>query len=130
MKRDMDLIRSIMLRLEGIDKPIKRILVFQDVESEFPIEGYTSEEIVYHYGLIAEKGWVDTAGPMNHYRNFVFRGITSDGHDFVDSVRDEQVWVMTREGAKKAGAFSLDLLGQLAKGFAKKQIEKHTGIEL
>ncbi|NMY92821.1 DUF2513 domain-containing protein [Pseudomonas oryzihabitans] len=130
MRRDMDLIRSIMLKLEAWEKSPDAIFVVQDIENDFPIDGYTRDEIVYHYKLIADNGWVDTAGPMRHYRVITFRALTTAGHDFVDSVRDEEVWVMTRDGAKKAGAFTLELLGQLAKGFAKKQIEKHTGIEL
>jgi hypothetical protein len=37
---------------------------------------------------------------------------------------------MTKNGALNAGGFTLDLLGKLAKGFAKKQLAKHTGTEL
>lgn len=130
MRRDMDLIRLIMLKLESWEKSPSAIFVVQDIEADFAIEGYSRDEIVYHYKLIADKGWIDTAGAMNHYRNFTFRSLTSDGHDFVDSVRDEKIWALTRDGAKKAGAFSIDLLGQLAKGFAKKQIENYTGVQL
>jgi hypothetical protein len=31
---------------------------------------------------------------------------------------------------KKAGGFSLELLGDLAKGLLKKKIEDHTGVQL
>ncbi|MEE4124028.1 MULTISPECIES: DUF2513 domain-containing protein [Pseudomonas syringae group] len=130
MRRDMDLIRAIVLKLEAWHKQPSAIFIVQDIENDFPIEGFTSEEIIYHYQLIAEKGWVDTAGSTKNYRTITFRGLTSDGHDFADSVRDDKVWSMTREGALKAGAFSIDLLSQLAKGFAKKQIENYTGITL
>lgn len=130
MRRDMDLIRAIVLKLEAWDKKPSAIFVVQDIDSDFPIDGYTSDEILYHYQLIAEKGWVDTAGSSKNYRNFTFRCLTSDGHDFADSVRDDKIWSMTRDSAVKAGAFSIDLLGQLAKGFAKKQIESYTGISL
>ena len=131
MRRDMDLIRVIMLKLEDWDKSPGSILSTSDIENEFPIEGYTHHQVMYHYKLIVDKGWIDTGGfPVITFRTLYFRGLTNEGHDFVDSVRDEAVWAMTRDGAKKAGAFTLELLGQLAKGFAKKQIEKHTGIEL
>ncbi|MDF4205193.1 DUF2513 domain-containing protein [Pseudomonas protegens] len=130
MRRHMDLIRTIVLKLEAWDKTPSAIFIVTDLENDFPIDGYTSDEILYHYQLIAEKGWVDTAGRSSNYRSFTFRSLTSDGHDFADSVRDDKVWSMTRDGALKAGAFSMDLLSQLAKGFAKKQLEHYTGISL
>ncbi|MCQ6259811.1 DUF2513 domain-containing protein [Pseudomonas sp. Q11] len=130
MRRDMDLIRAIVLKLEAWDKSSSGIFIVQDIEKDFPIEGYTAEEILYHYQLITEKGWVDTAGRSINSRSFTFRSLTSDGHDFADSVRDDKIWSLTKDGALKAGAFSMDLLGQLAKGFAKKQLEHYTGISL
>lgn len=130
MRRDMELIRVIMLKLEDWDKPPGYLLTSPDIGKFFSIEGYTPEQVTYHYKLIVDKGWIDTGGFPARYGFFYFRALTSEGHDFVDSVRDEAIWAMTRDGAKKAGAFTLELLGQLAKGFAKKQIEKHTGIEL
>ncbi|MDQ7915853.1 DUF2513 domain-containing protein [Pseudomonas sp. 102515] len=130
MRRDMDLIRVIMLKLEDWDKSPGAIISSPHIGEDFPIEGYTPEQVEYHYMLIVENRWIDTGGSRPTFGFFYFRALTGEGHDFVDSVRDEEVWAMTRDGAKKAGAFTLELLGQLAKGFAKKQIEKHTGIEL
>lgn len=130
MRRDMELIRVIMLKLEDWDKSPSSIISSPDIGEDFPIEGFTPEQVEYHYKLIVDKGWIDTGGFPVRFGYFYFRALTDEGHDFVDSVRDEEVWAMTRDGAKKAGVFTLDLLGQLAKGFAKKQIEKHTGIEL
>ncbi len=56
--------------------------------------------------------------------------LTWDGHDFLDSIRDPVIWQETKEGVKKAGGFSLELLGDLAKGLLKKKIEDHTGVQL
>ncbi len=77
MRRDMDLIRAIVLKLEAWHKQPSAIFIVQDIENDFPIEGFTSEEIIYHYQLIAEKGWVDTAGSTKNYRTITFRGLTS-----------------------------------------------------
>jgi hypothetical protein len=59
-----------------------------------------------------------------------FRCLTPRGHDFLDSVRDPAIWHETKEGVKKAGGFTLELLGALAKGLVVKKIEHHTGIKL
>lgn len=130
MQRDMDLIRSIVLKLESWELRPGAIIIVQDIESDFPIDGYTAHQIGYHFNLIAEVGWVDTAGRNPTSRSFTFRSLTSRGHDFADSVRDDKIWTATKDGALKAGGYSLELLGNLAKGFLKKQIEKHTGIEM
>lgn len=53
-----------------------------------------------------------------------------DGHDFLDSIRDPDVWNKTKKGALAAGGFTLNLLNDLAKGFIKKKIEDSTGIML
>lgn len=61
---------------------------------------------------------------------FMFKRLTWEGHDFVDAVRDNDIWKKTRQGANAAGGFSVDLLKDLAKGFIKKKISEHTGIEI
>ena len=53
-----------------------------------------------------------------------------DGHDFLDSIRDPDVWDKTKKGALAAGGFAMDLLKKLATGFVKKKIEDSTGIKL
>ncbi|MGZ5043196.1 MAG: DUF2513 domain-containing protein [Methylobacter sp.] len=56
--------------------------------------------------------------------------LTWQGHDFLGPVRDPVIWQETKEGAKKAGGFSLELLRALAKGLVKEKIEEHTGVQL
>lgn len=130
MQRDMDLIRAIILKLESWELNPGAIMVSHDIENDFQVDGYTAHQISYHFNLIAENGWIDTAGRNPTSRGFTFRSLTSKGHDFADSVRDDKIWATTKEGALKAGGFTLELLGSLAKGLVKKQLEKHTGIEL
>nr|WP_264159203.1 DUF2513 domain-containing protein [Burkholderia vietnamiensis] len=48
----------------------------------------------------------------------------------MDSIRSPEVWAKTKAGALAAGGFTVELLGDLAKGFIKKQIEDRTGIKL
>ena len=49
-------------------------------------------------------------------------GLTWRGHDFLDSVRDPEIWRKTKEGATKAGGFTLDLLMDLAKAIIKAKL--------
>jgi len=54
----------------------------------------------------------------------------SAGTRFIDAVRDEKVWRLTKEGAEKAGGWTLGLLSALGKGFLKKQIERLTDVDI
>ena len=53
------------------------------------------------------------------------RNLTSEGHDFLDSVRDPEIWRRTKAGAVKAGGFTVDILKELAKSLIKAAIQQH-----
>lgn len=129
MKRDMDLIRAIVLKLEGLDLKPGGIVIFSNIESDFPIDGYTAQEIKYHVDLIIKAGWIDTAN-AKLINGFGFRALEWSGHDFADSVRDDKIWASTKNGALNAGGFTLDLLTDLAKGFIRKKISEQTGVAI
>ncbi|MNR03276.1 hypothetical protein D3C85_1191620 [compost metagenome] len=128
MKRDMDLLRLLLLKLEGLDEDGLKIYFF-DSSEEFEIDGFTWEQIVYHFDLAVEARMIDQGG-RGAMEGIMFRRLTWSGHDFVDAVRDDEIWKKTRQGATAAGGFSVELLKDLAKGFIRKKISDHTGIEI
>lgn len=128
MRRDMDLIRELMLKLEALDIRPGAIMHFMPDDEEIQIPCYSPDEIEYHAKLLTEAGLIEPGrGAM---QGFIFRSLTWSGHDFVDSVRSPVVWSKTKKGAEAAGGFTVDLLKDLAKGFIKKQIEERTGVKL
>ncbi|MEN5045094.1 DUF2513 domain-containing protein [Pseudomonas koreensis] len=131
MQRDPDLIRLLMLKLEAMDKPASSIFIINS-KDDMVIPGHDSDKVSYHIDQILQCGWIDLAGGrgMSSGGEFSFRGLTPRGHDFIDSVRDDAVWTLTKKGVTAAGGFTLDMLAALGKGLLKKQIEKLTGIEL
>jgi hypothetical protein len=129
MKRDMDLIRELLLRLEAHPVRLGGILHITPDDEILRFVGYDERQIDYHLSLIREAGFIDEGG-VKPMVGTGFRRLTWSGHDFLDSVRDPAIWKATKEGATKAGGFSVDLLVGLAKGLIKTQIEKHTGVQL
>lgn len=127
MRRNMDLLRLLLLKLETLNDEANSIYVYQ--YDELMVKNFTQDQVAYHLDLAIEAGLVDQGGSgvMN---GFMFRRLTWDGHDFVDAVRDDDIWKKTRQGATAAGGFSLDLLKDLAKGFIRKKISEHTGVEI
>ena len=129
MKRDMDLIRELLLKLEALPMRMGGIISIPPDADEIAVPGYDSAQIDYHLGQIRRAGFIDEGGarPMS---GIGFRCLTWEGHDFLDSVRDPKIWTKTKDGALAAGGFTVDLLKDLAKGFVKKQIEERTGVTL
>src|SRR6476660_1465967 len=87
MKRDMDLIRKIMLAVEEHEHGF--------APRQIVIEGYTKEQIGYHNYLIINAGLGD--GPdLTHLRSespeHDLRYLTFAGHEFLDAARDDTRW--------------------------------------
>ncbi len=93
MKRDMDLIRLLLLQAEG--------------EEPAPdLSGYTEQQQVYHSALIIEAGLVHgeiiTDGDGQPRTTATLR-LTWKGHEFLDAARNETIWRKAAEKTKKAG---------------------------
>jgi len=100
MKRDMNLIRGLLLAAENGDL------------DEFA-KGRDQDEVVYHCRLLSEAGFIEgrpTAG-----NGFLFLKITWDGHDFLDSIRADNIWRETQEKLEKVGgSVALDTVKAVA----------------
>lgn len=128
MQRDMDLMRLVVLEVEKDHEGPNSLIEYEDFDHDMVIDGFTAAQVEYHLRLAIHNRFFEIPG--NTGGLYIFSGLTPAGHDFADSVRDEKIWKMTKEGALKAGGFTFELLGQLAKGLVKQQLEKHTGVAL
>lgn len=126
MKRDMDLIRELLLKLETL--PMRRggIVLIKADDDEVQVDGYGVDQIDYHLSLIKEAGLIDTggAGAMGGYG---FRRLSWSGHDFLDSVRSPDVWDRTKQAASAAGGFTVELLVFAAKSYLEGKIKGFIG---
>lgn len=129
MKRDMDLVRELLLRLEAIPMPAVGGIALTYDDKSLAVEGKSVEEVAYALKLIRDAGFLKVT-PTQPANGVAFLGMTWAGHDFVDTIRDPEIWTKTKEGATKAGGFTVDLLADLAKGLIKTQIKKYTGVEM
>lgn len=129
VKRDMELIRKLLIKLETLPVRPGAVHFYAFDGPELAVEGHSSDQVQYHLDLLKEAGLIDVGG-RGSLESFMFRKLTWTGHDFLDSVRDDKIWAMTKRGAEAAGGFTMALLAELAKGLVKKQIEQHTGVKL
>jgi Hypothetical protein (DUF2513) len=93
------------------------------------LDGHTEEETKYHVSRLIQAGLVD--GNFNRPQlPPLVKGLTWDGHQYLENIRDPEIWKKTNESLREVGGFSFDLVKALAKGFIKKQIEDRTGVKL
>lgn len=118
MKRNMELVRQILLEVEAAD--------FTDPnnywEPSGPIEAM-------HARIVAEAGLLDAHFPYGnkqHSQSLTIHvyGLTWDGHDFLDTVRDEGTWkkVALTLGSRFATA-SMEIIKHVAAELAKQAVD-------
>ena len=123
MKLDKDLVREILLALETDDgDPFG----WKDLS----FGGHSQEEVAYHVCILAEGGFL-TAMDLSTMDGADWRPqrLTYDGHEFLDTIRDNQVWKLTKDTAKKAGVGGLKVLVEVGKSYAKQKLIEH-GVHL
>lgn len=123
MKRDLDLIREIMLVLEDKMEYGKNFMsdkLFEIMKNET----LSIEKLAYHIGLLAESNFIKVKEYKidNEASFYVINTITSDGHDFIDTIREKHTWDIVKEKAVKIGGFTLSLLVDIGKEYLKKEI--------
>lgn len=120
MKRDMDLIRALMFKLEDLPMQYGECIHIQPTDPSIHVDGYTTDSIAYHLSLIEQAGFIEqTRGPAI---GIMFSGINWEGHDFIDSVRSPDVWEKTKEAAAAVGGFTVEILVASAKAYLQQRV--------
>jgi hypothetical protein len=114
MKREMDLIRFILLNVES------------DGEIGVPA-GHTDEEIADHVQQLIEEGLVEGHVQRNHQGvpcAAVIIRLTSKGHDFVDATRNHTFWMKTKAYVtKNLPGWTLSVVKEVAERALKGEIK-------
>ncbi|CAG9273398.1 MULTISPECIES: DUF2513 domain-containing protein [Burkholderia cepacia complex] len=126
MKRDMDLIRELLLKLESLPMERGDVFIISADDEALQIPRYNDHQIDYHLSLIQEAGLIDTAG-AGSMTGYGFARLSWAGHDFLDSVRSPDVWDRTKQAASAAGGFTVDLLVFAAKSYLEGKIKGFIG---
>jgi hypothetical protein len=125
----MDLIRGLLLKLEDMPLSPSAVALIDPNDSEVAVANFSADQIEYHLDLLREQNLIECPGSQPMI-GITFRRLTWEGHDFLDAVRDPEIWRKTKIGAEATGSFTFDLVKELAKGFIKTKIEELTGVKL
>ena len=111
MKRDMGLIRLLLLRLEG------KVVV--------NLEEYNNEQVLYHKQLLRDAGLAkgNALRGANKLQDVTLTELTWAGHDFLDAIKNDNVWKKTVQRLGKIGGdTAIAVVKSLAVAVAKENL--------
>ncbi|MGP6433897.1 DUF2513 domain-containing protein [Pseudomonas paraglycinae] len=120
MKRDLDLVRKILMyyedkEMDGMDRAIE-------------VGGYSESSINYHLLLMDEAGLlrcersVSSSTPSRVIKVYPF-SLTWKGHEFLSSAKNESLWGKAKSlSLDKAGVLSFDIMKDLLISMAKDKL--------
>jgi hypothetical protein len=110
MKRNLKLVRGLLLKVEALTDRYGAQYVVHAGDNEIAVEDFTPDQVSYHMDLTADAGFLQCSPGANHW---MVSGLTWQGHEFPDAVRDDGTWKNTKAGAATAGSWSFGLIGSL-----------------
>ena len=110
MRLNPDCIRDILLIVEKYatySNDVEQEIVFQELE-----DTYNHEEILYHIRQCEASGLFLKV--QYFFGGFSIVGLSPEGHQFVNDIRQDTNWNRTKEVAKNVGSTSLDVLKEIS----------------
>lgn len=102
MKRDIELVRLILLEMESVPTYL--------AEPNLNFDGYSEEEVHYHVMLLDEAGLIvaiDASSGSDLY--WIPQRLTWQGHEFLEASKNNDAWNKTKEIMAKGGGFVFEV---------------------
>lgn len=114
----MDLMRTILLEIEE-DEGLGGAI---DIKAP----DYTPDQVTYHVGLLKQAGLIEAAdaGSLDGGPAFIPQGLTWNGHEFLDAVRNDTIWHQVKAEVNRLGSLPIELV----KTLTIKVVAKHMGL--
>jgi len=121
VQRDMDLIRNLLLNIEG-DPRFDGLRWYRiGGPADLGIDGHSAEEVGYHLNLLIEAGFLKGRGgieaipPINK--------LTWQGHEFADNLKDAGIWGKTKDRLLGLPGVALSIVAAVLEA----EVKKHLG---
>jgi uncharacterized protein DUF2513 len=104
MKRDMDLIRHILLEVEGRAPNVQ--------STEITNTEHSPDVVAYHFELLIDAGYAKGSVAQTRAMNLaMINNLTWDGHEFLDLCRKDTIWEKAKGRVfDVTGSTSIDIL--------------------
>jgi hypothetical protein len=120
VRRDMDLIRQVLLKLEA-DPKLDGTRWVHYTPDDLGLTDRSAEELAYHLGLLIEEGFL-RGSPMTFEGLQPISRLTWKGHEFLSDIRDESIWGKTKDRAKGLADVGMNLIWEIAKAEIKTKL--------
>ena len=123
MKRDMDLVRKILMACADHEHGY--------APQDLAIEGYSEEQIGHHVYLMMQAGLikgVDVSGGGDASPLAEVASLTWAGHEFLEASSDEGRWSRAKKAAGSTGGMVFDVLKSVLVGLATDAAKKAAGL--
>lgn len=122
MKLDQDLIRNLLLEMEAQEDDSslneKQLHEFSDKN------GINFKQLVYTIEKLNEANYINAN--VNYASNEVYwvnvNSITYEGHQFLDNIRDKNIWEKTKNKLSNLASVSIPIINQVASAIIKEQL--------
>jgi len=126
MKRDLSLIRELLLSIEDTKEPPGSSALCADKDD-------TEKSLALEYLRLMEKAGLVSciaSTPISGSWRCAELKLTWEGHDYLDAVRDPEVWKRTKDGAGAVGGLALGAVKDMATAYAKHVVKEKLGLDL
>ena len=129
----MELVREMLFAIEAGDG-------WFTGTDKLNLQGRAEDVVKYHLSILED------AGILKQENVTIYQGVglrsakisdrpgpfrmTWAGHDFLDTVRDPEVWKRTKDGASKVGGWSFEFLKDIAIAYGKQVAKERLGLDL
>lgn len=125
MKRDLDLVRSILVYVEKAGDEVDAEDLVTDI--------WPFETVAYHIRLMAHHGLVDLSDDTRDMNgetlSLAVSGLTWDGQDYLDAIRDPKVWAKVKKTVKEAvGSTTFEVVKQTGALVAMSMVKASLGM--
>lgn len=122
MKRDMELVREILIQTE--ESGAEEVLMGDKMAEE--VGGFSHEEVNYHIGIMVEGGLLDasiTRSSTGMVVGTTIRRLTWEGHEFLDAARNSDIWAQVQDAAsEKSLSLTIDVMKNALKHYTEEKL--------
>lgn len=132
MKLKQDCVRYVLLALEaqGIGM-LNQGAQGSDIVKQLPNDNFSADDITYTLWQLADGKFVKAS--CDKYAtgiSIIVFDITWQGHELLDSIRDDKVWSQTKKATSSLKSVSISVLKNVATAVLNGMIKQATGLPI
>lgn len=130
MKLNIECIRDLLLTIEE-ELVLEELLDATDIQDVKRMKKYNQDDITYTALKLKEAGYINfetTYGGDHLFDTIAFTSITWNGHQYLDTIRDNEVWKKTKNIVSTFSSVSATMIENVASNVLTNLISKQMNL--